>query len=64
MIKNPILPAVEILSNFKVFTKINVEMAVINNPIGWFQIGQENDEVIHHPRQFRNLLCFHHIETH
>lgn len=37
MIKNPILPAVEILSNFKVFTKINVEMAVINNPIGWFQ---------------------------
>ena len=37
MSKNPTLPAVEMLSKLRIFTKINVAIAVINNPIGWFQ---------------------------
>ena len=34
--RNPTLPAVEILSNFKVFTSVIVAIAVISKPIGWF----------------------------
>ena len=37
MSKKPTLPAVDILSSFSTFTKINVATAVINKPIGWFQ---------------------------
>ena len=34
--KNPTLPAVEMLSNCRVFTGMRVATAVINSPTGWF----------------------------